>query len=210
MGKGDPDRDMERDQNETAESQEDWQAEASLTGQFLVAMPSMADPRFARTVIYLCAHGPEGAMGLVINKPMPTIRFPDLLEQLGIEAGREAEAMRVHFGGPVESGRGFVLHSADFMREGTMMVDSAVALTATIDVLRAIANGAGPRQHLLALGYAGWGPGQLDVEIQANGWLQVPADAAILFDEDLSTKWERAIAKLGITPAMLSADAGHA
>ena len=181
-----------------------------LTGQLLIAMPNMADPRFARTVIYLCAHSDEGAMGLVINKPMPQITFVDLLEQLEIETEGTVQDQMVHFGGPVESGRGFVLHSGEFQREGTMMVDESVGLTATIDILRAIAAGEGPDKHLLALGYAGWGPGQLDGEIQANGWLHAPADEAILFDHDLSTKWERSIAKLGVSPAMLSGDAGHA
>ncbi len=181
-----------------------------MSGQLLIAMPNMADPRFARTVIYLCAHSDEGAMGLVINKPMPQITFVDLLEQLEIETEGTIEDQMVHFGGPVESGRGFVLHSGEFQREGTMMVDDAVGLTATIDILRAIAGGEGPEKHLLALGYAGWGPGQLDGEIQANGWLHAPADEAILFDHDLSTKWERSIAKLGVSPAMLSGDAGHA
>ena len=181
-----------------------------MTGQLLIAMPNMADPRFARTVIYLCAHSDEGAMGLVINKPMPQITFVDLLEQLEIETQGTIEDQMVHFGGPVESGRGFVLHSGEFQREGTMMVDDSVGLTATIDILRAIAGGEGPDRHLLALGYAGWGPGQLDGEIQANGWLHAPADDAILFDHDLSTKWERSIAKLGVSPAMLSGDAGHA
>lgn len=181
-----------------------------LTGNLLIAMPSMADPRFARTVIYLCAHSEQGAMGLVVNKPMPQITFVDLLEQLEIETQGIVEDQLVHFGGPVESGRGFVLHSGEFQREGTMMVDESVGLTATIDILRAIATGEGPERHLLALGYAGWGVGQLDVEIQANGWLHAPADEAILFDQDLSTKWERAIAKLGVSPAMLSGDAGHA
>ncbi|NNG05409.1 MAG: YqgE/AlgH family protein [Inquilinus sp.] len=182
-----------------------------LTGQLLIAMPAMADPRFARTVIYVCAHSEQGAMGLVVNKPMPQISFTELLEQLEIDAGDEApDDQVVHFGGPVESGRGFVLHSADFRREGTMVVDEKVALTATIDILRAIAAGEGPSEHFLALGYAGWGAGQLDSEIQANGWLNAPADSAILFDPDLSTKWERAIAKLGVSPAMLSGEAGHA
>lgn len=181
-----------------------------LTGQLLIAMPNMSDPRFARTVIYMCAHSSEGAMGLVINKPMTSITFAELLQQLDIDAGSVGSDERVQFGGPVESGRGFVLHSADFVRDGTMVVDGEVALTATIDILRAIAQGEGPRRHFLALGYAGWGPGQLDAEIQANGWLHAPADEAILFDPDLSTKWERAIAKLGVTPAMLSGDAGHA
>jgi len=181
-----------------------------MSGQLLIAMPSMADPRFARTVIYLCAHSDQGAMGLVVNRPMPQITFVDLLEQLDIETEGTVEDQVVNFGGPVESGRGFVLHSGDFQREGTMMVDDAVGLTATVDILRAIATGEGPERHLLALGYAGWGPGQLDSEIQANGWLHAPADDAILFDHDLSTKWERSIAKLGVTPAMLSGDAGHA
>ena len=182
-----------------------------LTGQLLIAMPTMADPRFARTVIYVCAHSDQGAMGLVVNKPMPQISFVELLEQLEIDIGGEVpDDQVVHFGGPVESGRGFVLHSADFRREGTMVVDDKVALTATIDILRAIAAGEGPSEHFLALGYAGWGAGQLDSEIQANGWLHAPADSAILFDPDLSTKWERAIAKLGVSPAMLSGEAGHA
>ena len=189
---------------------EESDASGYMTGQLLIAMPNMADPRFARTVIYLCAHSDEGAMGLVINKPMPQITFVDLLEQLEIETEGTIEDQMVHFGGPVESGRGFVLHSGEFQREGTMMVDDSVGLTATIDILRAIAGGEGPDRHMLALGYAGWGPGQLDGEIQANGWLHAPADDAILFDHDLSTKWERSIAKLGVSPAMLSGDAGHA
>lgn len=181
-----------------------------LAGQLLIAMPTMSDPRFARSVIYLCAHSEEGAMGLVVNKPLPSIGFTELLEQLGIEGDEVTQTARVHFGGPVESGRGFVLHSGDFKREGTMMVGEDVALTATIDILRAIAAGDGPRRHLLALGYASWAPGQLDEEIQSNGWLNAPPDEAILFDPDLSTKWERAIAKLGVSPSMLSGDAGHA
>ena len=189
---------------------DEMDASGYMSGQLLIAMPSMADPRFARTVIYLCAHSDQGAMGLVINKPMPQITFVDLLEQLEIETEGAVEDQVVNFGGPVESGRGFVLHSGDFQREGTMMVDDTVGLTATVDILRAIAAGDGPERHLLALGYAGWGPGQLDSEIQANGWLHAPADDAILFDHDLSTKWERSIAKLGVTPAMLSGDAGHA
>jgi putative transcriptional regulator len=181
-----------------------------LTGQLLIAMPTLTEEPFARTVIYLCAHSPSGAMGLVVNKAMPQITFPDLLEQLGIDPGNGTDAMRVHFGGPVESGRGFVLHSPDFLRDGTMMVEDGMALTATVDILRAISEGQGPRDHLLALGYAGWGPGQLDQEMQANGWLNVPADRDLIFDPDLDTKWERAIAKLGISPSMLSGDSGHA
>lgn len=182
-----------------------------LTGQLLIAMPGMGDPRFQKAVIYVCAHSDQGAMGLVVNKPMPSIDFAELLEQLDVEhEGAAVSDLKVHFGGPVESGRGFVLHSTDFVDEGTMLVDQEVGLTATLDILRAIASGKGPDRHILALGYAGWGPGQLDTEITDNGWLFAPADQAILFDPDMSTKWERAISKLGINPAMLSAEAGHA
>ncbi|HEV7367789.1 YqgE/AlgH family protein [Arenibaculum sp.] len=181
-----------------------------LTGQLLIAMPNMPDPRFSRAVIYVCAHTEEGAMGLVVNRLFDAINFPDLLEQLGIEAGVSARDRPVYFGGPVEPARGFVLHSADFVRDGTLLVDEEVAVTATVDILRAIAEDAGPRRSLLALGYAGWGPGQLDAEIQANGWLHVTADQSLLFDGDIETKWDRAIAKIGVSPFMLSAEAGHA
>jgi len=181
-----------------------------LTGQLLIAMPGMPDPRFARSVIYVCAHSADGAMGLVVNRLFDALSFDDLMEQLGIETEDAKGDLRVHFGGPVEAGRGFVLHSADYVRDGTMLVDEEVALTATVDILRAIAEGEGPRHRLLALGYSGWGPGQLDAEIQANGWLTAPADEAILFDGDLDTKWERSIAKLGASVSMLSGEAGHA
>jgi putative transcriptional regulator len=181
-----------------------------FAGQLLVAMPQMQDPRFARTVIYMCAHTPEGAMGLVLNRLVHSITFPDLLEQLGIEPAISGEEIRVHFGGPVESGRGFVLHTAEYQREGTLPINSGIALTATVDILRDIARGEGPRQTLLALGYAGWGPGQLDAEIQANGWLQVPADEQLVFGRDLDSKWELALAKLGVEQGRLSGDAGHA
>ena len=181
-----------------------------LTGQLLMAMPGMPDPRFQRTVIYMCAHNAEGAMGLVINRLFGVITFSELLEQLEIQPTRSVADLRVHYGGPVESGRGLVLHSADFIREGTMMVDDDVALTATVDILRAIADGRGPRHSLLALGYAGWGPGQLDAELQANGWLTAESDEALMFDRDLETKWERSIAKLGVRLSMLSGEAGHA
>ena len=181
----------------------------SLTGHLLVAMPGMQDPRFAKTVIYMCAHGPEGAMGLVINRLLDSLSFGDLLEQLGIERGG-GDQIEVHFGGPVESGRGFVLHSADYVQDATLVVDDDIALTATVDILKAIAAGIGPKRSLLALGYAGWGEGQLDNEIKANGWLHVAADNELVFGTDMDTNWERAMAKLGIDPRMLSDDAGHA
>ena len=149
-------------------------------------------------------------MGLVLNKLVDSITFPDLLEQLSIEPAISGDEIRVHFGGPVESGRGFVLHTADYQREGTLPINSGIALTATVDILRDMARGAGPRQTLLALGYAGWGPGQLDAEIQANGWLQVPADEHLVFGQDLETKWELALAKLGVDFGRLSGEAGHA
>jgi putative transcriptional regulator len=184
--------------------------ERYLTGQLIVAMPNLADPRFARTVIYLCAHSEEAAMGLVVNRLIGSITFPDLLEQLDIDAGGVGRDVPIHFGGPVESGRGFVLHSPDYRQEGTLQVSEGVSLTATIDILRDMADGRGPDRSLLALGYAGWGRGQLDAEMQSNSWLHVDPDDDLVFDDDLEGKWERAIAKLGFDFSMLSGDAGHA
>ncbi|MDP7668258.1 MAG: YqgE/AlgH family protein [Rhodospirillales bacterium] len=181
-----------------------------LAGQLLVAMPGMQDPRFARSVIYMCAHNDEGAMGLVINQVLDSLTFPDLLEQLGIETKGLRDPINVHFGGPVESGRGFVLHSADYVKEATLVVDEDTALTATVDILKAIAVGDGPTRSLLALGYAGWSPGQLDEEMKANGWLSVVPDNELVFGLKPDTKWDQALAKMGIDPRMLSGDVGHA
>ncbi|MGD9538470.1 MAG: YqgE/AlgH family protein [Alphaproteobacteria bacterium] len=185
-------------------------ASGYLGGHLLVAMPQMPDPRFARSVVYLCAHTADGAMGLIVNKLIDSLSFPDLLRQLGIETQNETNAIRVHFGGPVEAARGFVLHSTDYVHDSTMVVDDDFALTATIDVLKAIANGAGPRRSLLALGYAGWAPGQLDQEIQANGWLTVPAEADLVFVEDTGNIWQSAIARIGIDIGKLASSAGRA
>ena len=149
-------------------------------------------------------------MGLVVNKPLESISFPDLLEQLDITMPPSGEGIEVLFGGPVETGRGFVLHSPDYIHDATMVVDEDVALTATIDILRATADGDGPAQSLLALGYAGWGPGQLDDEIKANGWLSLDSDPTLLFETDVDGKWTAAMRKLGIDPLMLSDEAGHA
>lgn len=181
-----------------------------LEGHMLVAMPTMSDPRFEKSVIYLCAHSDEGAMGLVVNKLFESITFPDLLQQLNIDASPVGEHIRVHFGGPVEQGRGFVLHSDDYLQDSSMVINDGIALTATVDVLKAIAKGEGPRQSLLALGYAGWAPGQLDQEFQGNGWLHVAPDDDLIFGKDLDGKWERAIAKLGIDLTSLSGFSGHA
>ena len=179
-------------------------------GQLLAAMPQMTDRRFAQSVIYLCAHSADGAMGLVVNKLIDGITFPDLLQQLNIETTSPDEKIRVHFGGPVESGRGFVLHSDDYVQESTLVIRDGVALTATVEVLRDIAEGNGPTRSLLALGYAGWAPGQLDLEIKANGWLNVTADENLIFGGKLDNKWSKAIAKLGIDLLSLSSTAGHA
>ncbi len=181
-----------------------------LEGQLLVAMPQMTDPRFAKSVIYMCAHSADGAMGLVVNKRISSITFPDLMRQLNIDAGPSTEHICVHFGGPVESERGFVLHSDDYAQESTLRIDGGVALTTTIDVLRAIANERCPRRSLLALGYAAWEPGPLDAEIEANGWLHVASDEELVFGADLDGRWDKAMAKLGIDPAALSGAAGHA
>ena len=192
--------------------------EGYLDGQLLVAMPGMADERFSRTVIYLCAHSPEGAMGIVVNKPAADLSFPDLLVQLDIVPEPErirlpqrVGLMPVLMGGPVETSRGFVLHSPDFfIDQSTLPIDDGVCLTATIDILRAIADGGGPANAVLALGYAGWAAGQLEVEIQSNGWLSCPADAGIIFDTAADHRYEMALRRMGVDPGMLSMDAGHA
>ncbi|MGE0714333.1 MAG: YqgE/AlgH family protein [Alphaproteobacteria bacterium] len=181
-----------------------------MTGRLLVAMPTIGDPRFEKTVIYMCAHSEEGAMGLVVNRLLGQMTVSELMKQLSLEGSPATETMQVHFGGPVETGRGFVLHSSERVYEGTLVVDGGLALTATMDVLKAIATGEGPQRALMALGYSGWGPGQLDQEIQANGWLQVPADDEIVFAAPLDAKWDMALARIGISSTMLSSEAGHA
>jgi len=189
-----------------------------LDGQLLVAMPGMADERFARSVIYLCAHSADGAMGIILNRPASVRNFPELLEQLRVIDPSEriklpsaAKDIQVLFGGPVQTDRGFVLHSADFfIRNSTLPIDDGVSLTATIDILRAIAMGEGPDRAVLALGYAGWGAGQLENEIQLNGRLHCPANPAIVFDRNLDNKYSRALRSIGIDLASLSVTAGHA
>ena len=185
-----------------------------LEGQLLVAMPVMTDRRFARSVIYICAHSAKGAMGLIINQRAPNIRFPELLRRLSIPPGAvdgEAFDLEVHVGGPVDTERGFVLHSADYYAaDSTLPIDDRVSLTATVDILKAIAKGEGPDRAMLALGYSGWRAGQLEMEIGANGWLNCPADLDLLFDRDLEQKYGRALSKIGIDPSHLVADAGHA
>ncbi len=189
-----------------------------LDGQLLIAMPGMSDERFARAVIYMCAHSAEGAMGIMLNRPSSVRNFPELLEQLRVIDSAErislppaARDVQVLSGGPVQTDRGFVLHTGDFFIDNsTLKINDAVSLTATIDILRAIAVGEGPDRALLALGCAGWDAGQLENEIQLNGWLHCPADPAILFDHDLDTKYVRALRSIGVDIAKLSPSAGHA
>lgn len=181
-----------------------------LTGQVLIATPAMQDPRFAQAVIYVCAHSDEGAMGIVLNKPLARPTFEDLLRQLDIEPTPPARRITLCAGGPVEHARGFVLHTADWTSEGSLKVANGMALTASLDILKAIAGGGGPRRGLLALGYAGWGPGQLDSEIQENAWLSASPDEALVFDGDHEAKWRRALGTLKVDPLLLSGVAGHA
>jgi len=181
-----------------------------LTGQMLIAMPGMADPRFEKTVILICSHAPDGAMGLVINRLFGDLSFGALLNQFDIAPLSGEENRLVHYGGPVEPVRGFVLHSADYKKEATTEIGPDLCLTATVEILRALAEGCGPARSLLVLGYAGWAAGQLEAEIQANGWLTAPADLDIVFDVDTDKKWRRALACLGVEEALLSTDIGHA
>jgi len=189
-----------------------------LDGQMLIAMPTMGDERFARSVIYVCAHSSEGAMGIIVNQPAAHISFPDLLVQLDVVGATDliqlpprAGVVKVLKGGPVETSRGFVLHSSDFFIENsTLPIDEGVCLTATLDILKAIARGDGPQSAVLALGYAGWAPGQLENEINQNGWLHCAADSELIFGQDTEHKYEKALKKIGIDLGMLSTEAGHA
>ncbi len=194
-------------------------ATTTLEGHFLISMPGLDEGIFSRSVVYICAHSRDGAMGLVINKPADRIRFTDVLEQLNVlpsaaqgdDLSPQAESMVVLAGGPVEAGRGFVLHSADFVNSSsTIMMEDHLALTATLDILKAVAQGQGPADALFLLGYAGWAPGQLEQELQANSWLSVRASLDILFRTDYAQRYEAALRTLGIHPALLSAQVGHA
>ncbi len=184
----------------------------SLAGQLLVAAPGMPDPRFARTVIFMVRHGSDGAMGLVVNRVLGVGSAARLLEGAGIGAKDvDGDAkVRVHYGGPVAPGRGFVLHSGEYAEDNTVAVTDKVSMTSAVKVLTAIAKGKGPNQGFLAVGYAGWAAGQLDSEIQGNGWLHAPADNDLVFGEDDDSKWERAVAKVGIDLSLLSSHSGHA
>jgi len=186
-------------------------SDSNLVGKLLIAMPDMSDPRFANTVIYMCAHSDEGGMGLIVNKPQPDVKFAKLLEQMEIPISASVPNVRVHYGGPVDSQRGFVLHSSDYASDnGTLDVDENFRMTATLQVLEDLAKGEGPDVSMMALGYAGWGPGQLEYEIGQNGWLTSPPSEEILFGPDNGGKWAAALKLLGVDPLLLSATAGRA
>ncbi|WP_298676752.1 YqgE/AlgH family protein [uncultured Lentibacter sp.] len=182
---------------------------SDLTGQLLIAMPAIGDPRFERAVILICEHSPDGTMGLVLNKPSREVSFAALCEQLSL--GPPEASRPVHFGGPVEMGRGFVLHSGEYVSgQSSHLVLEGVRLSASLDVLEDMVTGTGPREALVCLGYAGWGAGQLEQELRANGWLTAPADAAFVFAGGGAEKWSAALKTLGVDPLLLSATAGHA
>jgi putative transcriptional regulator len=182
-----------------------------LEGKLLIALPGMSDPRFEKSVIFMCAHSEDGAMGLIVNRPIDGLGFHELLKNLNLTITSNGPDAPVLYGGPVETGRGFVLHSNDFQGgPATMPVTENISLTATIDILRAMAEGRGPLHAIFALGYSGWGPGQIEDEIRVNGWLHCDADSNIVFDADMSGKWASALRKLGIDLSVLSSNAGSA
>ena len=187
------------------------EGESFLEGKLLIAMPAMTDDRFAQTVVYVCAHSAQGAMGIVINKPIPGLSFTDLMQQLEIATRPAIGDFPVLYGGPVETGRGFVLHSDDYeSADSTLAVSGDISLTATLDILHAIADGHGPKRMLFALGYAGWGPGQVETEFQNNGWLHCEADPALVLGTQSGIKWRAALARLGVDPSGLVSDIGRA
>lgn len=182
-----------------------------LTGKLLIAMPDMGDPRFEKSVVLVCSHSPEGTMGLIVNKCADEVKFAELLEQLKVKTTGEIRDTPVHFGGPVETGRGFVLHSDDFdIDESGMDIPGGYRVTATLGILEALAKGDGPEKSLMALGYAGWGPGQLEGELQDNGWLTSDADSGLVFSADNDGKWVGALKKMGVSAMHLSGSGGRA
>ena len=182
----------------------------NLTGQIIVSMPFLEDERFYKTVIYMCAHSSEGSMGIIINKKIDYDLYPDLLQQLGIDKPLNNKNLFIRYGGPVESGRGFVLHSDDMVRKETLSIDKGVALTSTAEFFDDLSKGKGPKKSILALGYAGWQPGQLEYEILQNSWMSLSVDNSFLFDDEVSRKWSQAYKIMGIDPSSLSFQSGRA
>ena len=181
-----------------------------LTGQILISIPNMLDERFYKTVIYLCSHSKEGSMGIIINKKIDHDMYPDLLEQLGIDKPLKDKKIYIRYGGPLESGRGFVLHSDDIIQKESLTIDKGIALTSTAGIFDNLVRGIGPRVSLLALGYAGWGPGQLDYEIKNNGWMTLHVESGFIFDEHVSKKWDEAYKLMGVNPLSLTEFSGNA
>jgi putative transcriptional regulator len=187
------------------------EGQSFLEGKLLIAMPGMSDPRFEKSVIFMCAHSAEGAMGIIVNKPVTGLSFQDMMQRLDLQVTDRTLNFPVLYGGPVETGRGFVLHSADYdSSDATLPVSEDVSLTATIEILRAMGDGRGPENAIFALGYAGWSPGQIENEIRSNGWIHCDSDSSLLFGTDLHAKWATALGKLGIDVSGLSVHAGHA
>ena len=182
----------------------------NLTGQFLVSMPSLEDERFFKTVIFMCAHSKEGAMGIIINKKIDYDLYPDLLQQLGIDKPLSNKKLFLRYGGPVESGRGFILHTDEVIRKESITIDKGIVLTSTAEFFGDLAKGKGPKKSILALGYAGWEPGQLENEITSNSWMNLSTDSGFLFDEEVSNKWYEAYNILGVDPNKLSNQSGSA
>ena len=182
----------------------------NLSGQILISLPNIEDERFYKSVIYICAHSQEGSMGIIINKSLELNLYPSLLEQLGIDSSYTNKKIFFHYGGPVETGRGFILHSDDFIKKESMPIDNGIVLTSTIDFITDLKKGLGPKISILALGYAGWGPGQLENEISKNGWMTSSVSSNFVFDENNSQKWEKAYNLLGINPYSLSNNFGNA
>ena len=181
----------------------------NLTGQLLISMPSQEDERFEKSVIYMCAHSKDGAMGIIINKKIDYDLYPDLLQQLGIDNPLIGKKLYIRYGGPVESGRGFVLHSDEFIRKETLTIDKGIALTSTSEFFDDLSKGNGPKNSILALGYAGWGPGQIESELISNSWMTLRTDSNFIFDESVSNKWKDAYSLLGVDPNKLSFNSGN-
>lgn len=182
-----------------------------LTGQLLIASPQITDSRFFHSVILVCGHDLNGAMGIILNRLIDDLTLKDLIEQIGLQSSKTTNVpISVHFGGPIEMGRGFVIHSTDYLQDGSVKISDEMALSSTVEILSLLMEGEGPKQKILALGYVAWSAGQLETEIQKNSWLQTDADLDLVFSSDLSNMWKKALKKIGVDPALLSSQTGHA
>tara|TARA_S200000501_G_scaffold152764_1_gene143985 strand:- start:6 stop:620 length:615 start_codon:yes stop_codon:yes gene_type:complete len=183
-----------------------------LAGKLIIAMPTMSDPRFKRSVVCICAHNEDGAIGIIINKIIESLSFSKIIKQLKLKKNMTKNDYKDHiyFGGPVETERGFILHSSDYSSENSTSINSEISMTASTEILQALIDGNGPNKSIVALGYAGWGPGQLDTEIQSNAWLSVESDLELVFSAKTAEKWDMALEKIGVNPALLSTEAGRA